>query len=185
MCRHEFLWEIEDIENSDISTLQEIIKDNNIGLTTHFKKLKAYYHGENIPENSLHFSIDFLSELLKEYYHKKVMVLVDDFDKPVISAIPSMIEKLCNKDTWEEAQNYLLEIAVKTTEIISPVVKGCTSRIVQVILTGIFNTIDKTSSACIIHEMSINNVSCFGFNDKNIEYIFDKLFKKRLVVNYW
>ena len=78
--------------------------------------------------------------------------------KPVISTIPTIIEKISDSKTLKESKNYLLQVAKNTTEIISPLVKnGYGKAESQVILTGIFNTLDKMPSSSVngVREIAI------------------------------
>ena len=203
----EFPLSDEKIESSDINSLQKIIKKYDIDLTMDLKQLKAYYNKEKIVEAPLHNSINFLVEKLRQYYNKKVFILVDEFDKPVISTIPSIIENLCNEETLEESRSYLLKIASITSRIISPLVKGdseignnsselenssseeessALSEKCKVILTGIYNTLYKEVSASLngMTDMGITdskiNVGYFGFDDEDLEYIFNRVFNREI-----
>ena len=203
----EFALSEEKIESSNIDDLQQIIEKYNINLTNDLKQLKAYYNGEKIVEASLHNSINFLVENLRQYYNKKVLILVDEFDKPIISTIPKIIKNLCNKKTLKESRSYLLEIASITSGIISPLAKGDSEignnsselenssseeeyytpgEKCQLILIGIYNTLYKEASASLggITEIgitdSIMNVHNFGFDNDDLEYIFNRVFNREI-----
>ena len=70
----------EDIENSNISSLNPRILHNNIDLYLTLKRLKAYYNTENIIEAPLIESASFLCKNLRENYDKKLLVLIDEYD---------------------------------------------------------------------------------------------------------
>ena len=197
----------EKIESLNINGLQETIEKYNINLTMDLKQLKAYYKKEKIVEAPLHNSINFLVEKLRQYYNKKVLILIDEFDKPVISTIPSIIKNLCNEETLEESRSYLLKIASITSGIISQLVKGdsevgnnsselenssseeessTSEEKCKVILTGIYNTLDKEVSASLngMKEIGIAgskmNARYFGFDDEDLEYTFNRVFNREI-----
>ena len=122
----------------------------NIFLDDSIKQLKAYYNGKNVAEATLCESINFLSKKLREYYNKTVIILIDKFDKPITSLISTIIGKICNLNTLRETKDYLLKVANTMCNIISPLIKSSPGeKECQVVLTGIFNILNKELSASV------------------------------------
>ena len=160
------------IFDSDSIKILEKAMDK-IKASTDLKKLKAYYNGERVEEAPLAQSIKFLSDLLKEYYGRKVFVLVDEFDKPVndILSRGNFLEKI------EEAK----KTAKIVSDIIAPCSKGISPSTKQIVLTGILNSEVQEGSSEINNlykegVMTGQLASYFGFNDEEVNWVLEQAF---------
>ena len=183
-----FIWSDENIENSDLRTLEDIIMDNCIDLDDDLKTFQAYCNGKITAEAPLHRSIIFLCQILYEHYGRKILILVDEFDKPVISLLPSFLEKLSNSEIEQQSQTYMIKVAKAATILISDILKGSSGIMSQVILTGIFNSLDKSLVNGVM-EIAITDsdhasTKYFGFDDKDIQTICDSVLKEGIGANF-
>ena len=177
-----------EIEKSDIEELENIIKIDNIDLPTDLRRFQAYFNGQIRAEAPLEESISFLCESLYKHYGKKILILVDEFDKPVISVLPSLMENITNSKASKQCQDFMIYVAKTATSLISAVIKGEEIEY-QVILTGIFNTLDKCLSSSVngVSEIPIavaqngeKVATYFGFDDADIQTICNLVLKDEI-----
>ena len=188
MINPAFKWSDEQIKNSDTTKLERIMKLNHLDFDANLKIFKAYHNGEIIAEAPLSKSIEFLCKILWKHYDRKIMILVDEFDKPVISILPSLLEKITkNHKTSKRCKNYFIKVANTAASLISDFIKASSNMVSQVILTGIFNTLDKSLSSSVngVREFAIVDMrekvtKYFGFDDEDIQTICDSVLKKEI-----
>ncbi len=56
-------------------------------------------------------SIEYLANLLYSFYNRDVYILVDEFDKPVLSLITSYIEAIENENKFKKIKDLLLNVS--------------------------------------------------------------------------
>ena len=155
-----------------------------IEIPIEIKNLYLYYTGDN---KNLLDSIGILSEFLDEYYkngdikNKKpiIYILVDEYDKPIHRFLKNII-KIQDKEEKIKEIKKLNKISTFITKIIGTKFKGKTL-IKNIILTGIFNTVDLEASTVLnsLKEknfMTGNFTEYFGFNSDEVkEQILNKI----------
>jgi rhodanese-related sulfurtransferase len=121
-------------------------------------------------------SISFLSELLYEYFGKKVYILVDEYDKPLHGLLKEMVF-----GGKQNNQKIIENVAKLVTRIVGGDAKGVVY-VEKFVLTGIMNTVDKETSATFngLKERNVMTgifTEYFGFNKQEIEeQILDVIF---------
>ena len=100
--------------------------------------------------NDLMESLLFLSNLLHDYYNKKVYRLVDEYDKPV--------NFLLEQEFTYQNRTLVEEVTLFITSTLSPCGKN-NNVVEKIILTGIFDTLKKEGNS------GFNNVNVYGITD--------------------
>ncbi len=177
----------EEIENSETELLESIVKKFNIYLHYDLKRFQAYFNGEIRKEAPLEDSISFLCKILYKFYNKEVLILVDDFDKPVISILRSFMESMTNFEASKKHRKLMKHVSKRTSNLISRNIKG-EAILFKVILTGIFNTlsyegklIDEIPTAVNYNGWIIPKY--YGFDDADIQTIFNLVLKEEIDTN--
>lgn len=113
---------------------------------TKFKKLAA---GE-VDEFDLKESILFLGQLMHEFHHQKVYVLVDEYDKP----FNYLLEKSLLTTNKEAAE----KISLLTTSLLSHCSKN-NDVVEKIFMTGIYDSLQKEGNS------GFNNLKVYGVTD--------------------
>ena len=106
--------------------------------------------GENPSTAAIQFSLKFLSLLLYQHHHRKVFILIDEYDKPVNYLLEQSLEG--------KGHPLLNTLAEFISSLISSVGKNNPYR-EKLVLTGIFDTLLKRGSS------AINDVASYGVAD--------------------
>lgn len=127
-----------------ISTLydeyKEILKDLDEFDTLFFKS----YITENTDRSSLENSLKFLTKILYNYYKEKVILLIDEYDSPIISAYEN--------GYYNEAINFFKGFygdVLKTNEYLH---MGVLTGIVRVAQAGIFSDLNNIENYTILNK---------------------------------
>jgi len=128
-------------------------KINNI-LTENENKIFNRFAGKESEEEELKTSLSFLTKLLYKYYNKKVVVLIDEYDSPIMTAY--------EKGYYIEMKDFLKAFygnVLKTNEYLQ---MGVLTGIIRVAQAGIFSDLNNF--------ISYNDYSqSFGLTEKEVE----------------
>ena len=121
-----------------------------------FRKLKSM--GSNLPE--LQGSIIMLMNMMKAYYNKPVILLIDEYDVPIAKASSNGYYK-----EMLEVMKTMLSTALKDNEILKfAVVTGCLKIAKESVFTGTNNFVSDTISSERYNEY-------YGFTQKDVDQI--------------
>ena len=121
-----------------------------------FRKLKSM--GSNLPE--LQGSIIMLMNMMKAYYNKPVILLIDEYDVPIAKASSNGYYK-----EMLEVMKTMLSTALKDNEALKfAVVTGCLKIAKESVFTGTNNFVSDTISSERYNEY-------FGFTQKDVDQI--------------
>ena len=121
-----------------------------------FRKLKSM--GSNLPE--LQGSIIMLMNMMKAYYNKPVILLIDEYDVPIAKASSNGYYK-----EMLEVMKAMLSTALKDNEALKfAVVTGCLKIVKESVFTGTNNFVSDTISSERYNEY-------YGFTQKDVDQI--------------
>ena len=121
-----------------------------------FRKLKSM--GSNLPE--LQGSIIMLMNMMKAYYNKPVILLIDEYDVPIAKASSNGYYK-----EMLEVMKAMLSTALKDNEALKfAVVTGCLKIAKESVFTGTNNFVSDTISSERYNEY-------YGFTQKDVDQI--------------
>ena len=132
-------------------------KINNI-LTENENKIFNRFAGKESEEEELKTSLSFLTKLLYKYYNQKVVVLIDEYDSPIMTAY--------EKGYYIEMKDFLKAFygnVLKTNEYLQ---MGILTGIIRVAQAGIFSDLNN-----FISYTTLNNdySQSFGLTEKEVE----------------
>ncbi|MFR8990059.1 MAG: AAA family ATPase [Fusobacterium sp.] len=132
-------------------------KINNI-LTENENKIFNRFAGKESEEEELKTSLSFLTKLLYKYYNQKVVVLIDEYDSPIMTAY--------EKGYYTEMKDFLKAFygnVLKTNEYLQ---MGVLTGIIRVAQAGIFSDLNN-----FISYTTLNNdySQSFGLTEKEVE----------------
>ena len=132
-------------------------KINNI-LTENENKIFNRFAGKESEEEELKTSLSFLTKLLYKYYNQKVVVLIDEYDSPIMTAY--------EKGYYIEMKDFLKAFygnVLKTNEYLQ---MGVLTGIIRVAQAGIFSDLNN-----FISYTTLNNdySQSFGLTEKEVE----------------
>nr|WP_317280421.1 AAA family ATPase [uncultured Fusobacterium sp.] len=132
-------------------------KINNI-LTENENKIFNRFAGKESEEEELKTSLSFLTKLLYKYYNQKVVVLIDEYDSPIMTAY--------EKGYYIEMKDFLKAFygnVLKTNEYLQ---MGVLTGIIRVAQAGIFSDLNN-----FISYTTLNNdySQRFGLTEKEVE----------------
>ncbi|WP_275086206.1 AAA family ATPase, partial [Massilimicrobiota timonensis] len=112
----------------------------------------------NININELHMSLKDISSILFNYYHQKVIILIDEYDVPLQSAY--------HHGYYDEMVDFIRSVfssALKTNDALERgVLTGCLRISKESIFTGLNNFTVRTI-------MDVEASDCFGFTQEEID----------------
>ena len=135
-----------------------------------FRKLKSM--GSNLPE--LQGSIIMLMNMMKAYYNKPVILLIDEYDVPIAKASSNGYYK-----EMLEVMKAMLSTALKDNEALKfAVVTGCLKIAKESVFTGTNNFVSDTISSERYNEY-------YGFTQKDVDQILqDAQIEENLTYDY-
>lgn len=127
-------------------------------LTENENKIFNRFAGKESEEEELKTSLSFLTKLLYKYYNQKVVVLMDEYDSPIMTAY--------EKDYYTEMKDFLKAFygnVLKTNEYLQ---MGVLTGIIRVAQAGIFSDLNN-----FISYTTLNNdySQSFGLTEKEVE----------------
>ncbi len=151
---------LEEIQGKLKTAISDLYKEHkylldSIKLDQNEKRDFQKYIEQNYQNILVESGIKFLMGLLHKHYGKRVYVLVDEYDKPV----NSLLEIALGQEQTPDQNNLVKEVTRFISQALCSPVSKTNSHLEKLILTGIFDTLQKESgSGC-------NNVSVYGISD--------------------
>ena len=145
-----------------ISTLYDEYKDILPSLDE-FDSLKfKKYLIEQVEKSSLESSLLFLTKILYKYYNQKVIVLIDEYDSPIISAY--------EKRYYNEMRDFLRAFYGDVLKTNNYLKMGILTGIIRVAQAGIFSDLNNFTNYTILN----NEYSdCFGLVESEVKAMLD------------
>ena len=145
-----------------ISTLYDEYKDI-LSSLDEFDSLKfKKYLIEQVDKSSLESSLLFLTKILYKYYNQKVIVLIDEYDSPIISAY--------EKKYYNEMRDFLRAFYGDVLKTNNYLKMGILTGIIRVAQAGIFSDLNNFTNYTILN----NEYSdCFGLVESEVKAMLD------------
>ncbi|MBM6691196.1 AAA family ATPase [Fusobacterium mortiferum] len=145
-----------------ISTLYDEYKDI-LPYLDEFDSLKfKKYLIEQVDKSSLESSLLFLTKILYKYYNQKVIVLIDEYDSPIISAY--------EKRYYNEMRDFLRAFYGDVLKTNNYLKMGILTGIIRVAQAGIFSDLNNFTNYTILN----NEYSdCFGLVESEVKAMLD------------
>ena len=132
-------------------------------------------------------SLTFLVELTHDHFKKKVIILIDEVDFPILNFIEQNIESFNENFPKSEIRQNLLKISNLLGDLISPLVKPgrkmFSDKIELVLVTGITDSLVRMESSPLnmIKTFTITDSSFqefYGATDEDIKELMQRIFKE-------
>ena len=124
-------------------------------------KFKKYLI-EQVDKSSLESSLLFLTKILYKYYNQKVIVLIDEYDSPIISAY--------EKRYYNEMRDFLRAFYGDVLKTNNYLKMGILTGIIRVAQAGIFSDLNNFTNYTILN----NEYSdCFGLVESEVKAMLD------------
>lgn len=124
-------------------------------------KFKKYLI-EQVDKSSLESSLLFLTKILYKYYNQKVIVLIDEYDSPIISAY--------EKKYYNEMRDFLRAFYGDVLKTNNYLKMGILTGIIRVAQAGIFSDLNNFTNYTILN----NEYSdCFGLVESEVKAMLD------------
>ena len=136
------------------SEYQYILKELNKNDTDKFKKVLR----EEANLSNLGTTLKFLTKILYEKYNKKVVVLIDEYDSPLVSAYIN--------GYYEKAKNFFKTFYSTVLKDNTYLQMGVMTGIIRVIKAGIFSDLNNLSTYTILSD---DYTDSYGLTEKEVE----------------
>ena len=140
---HKYL--IKELDEFDLSILKKIIN-------------------KEVELEGLKSSLKFLTKILYEKYNKKVVVLIDEYDAPLVSAY--------HNKYYEKAKNFFKTFYSSVLKDNPYLQMGVMTGIIRVIKAGIFSDLNNLNTYTILSDFYPN---CYGLTEEEV---------KKALINY-
>ena len=134
---HKYL--IKELDEFDLSILKKIIN-------------------KEVELEGLKSSLKFLTKILYEKYNKKVVVLIDEYDAPLVSAY--------HNKYYEKAKNFFKTFYSSVLKDNTYLQMGIMTGIIRVIKAGIFSDLNNLSTYTILSDFYPN---CYGLTEEEVK----------------
>ena len=134
---HKYL--IKELDEFDLSILKKIINKE-----VELEELKS--------------SLKFLTKILYEKYNKKVVVLIDEYDAPLVSAY--------HNKYYEKAKNFFKTFYSSVLKDNPYLQMGVMTGIIRVIKAGIFSDLNNLNTYTILSDFYLN---CYGLTEEEVK----------------
>ena len=134
---HKYL--IKELDEFDLSILKKIIN-------------------KEVELEGLKFSLKFLTKILYEKYNKKVVVLIDEYDAPLVSAY--------HNKYYEKAKNFFKTFYSSVLKDNPYLQMGVMTGIIRVIKAGIFSDLNNLNTYTILSDFYPN---CYGLTEEEVK----------------
>ena len=134
---HKYL--IKELDEFDLSILKKIIN-------------------KEVELEGLKSSLKFLTKILYEKYNKKVVVLIDEYDAPLVSAY--------HNKYYEKAKNFFKTFYSSVLKDNPYLQMGVMTGIIRVIKAGIFSDLNNLSTYTILSDFYPN---CYGLTEEEVK----------------
>ena len=131
-------------------------------LTENENKIFNKFAGKESDEEELKTALSFLTSLLYKYYNQKVIVLIDEYDSPIISAY--------EKRYYNEMRDFLRAFYGDVLKTNNYLKMGILTGIIRVAQAGIFSDLNNFTNYTILN----NEYSdCFGLVESEVKAMLD------------
>ena len=131
-------------------------------LTENENKIFNKFAGKESDEEELKTALSFLTSLLYKYYNQKVIVLIDEYDSPIISAY--------EKRYYNEMRDFLRAFYGDVLKTNNYLKMGILTGIIRVAQAGIFSDLNNFTNYTILN----NEYSdCFGLVESEVKVMLD------------
>ena len=134
---HKYL--IKELDEFDLSILKKIIN-------------------KEVELEGLKSSLKFLTKILYEKYNKKVVVLIDEYDAPLVSAY--------HNKYYEKAKNFFKTFYSSVLKDNPYLQMGVMTGIIRVIKAGIFSDLNNLNTYTILSDFYLN---CYGLTEEEVK----------------
>ena len=134
---HKYL--IKELDEFDLSILKKIIN-------------------KEVELEGLKSSLKFLTKILYEKYNKKVVVLIDEYDAPLVSAY--------HNKYYEKAKNFFKTFYSSVLKDNTYLQMGIMTGIIRVIKAGIFSDLNNLNTYTILSDFYPN---CYGLTEEEVK----------------
>ena len=122
------------------------------------KALFENYINKNAKIESLKDTLKFLTRILYEKYNKKVVVLIDEYDAPLVSAY--------HNKYYEKAKDFFKTFYSSVLKDNAYLQMGVMTGIIRVIKAGIFSDLNNLSTYTILSDFYPN---CYGLTEEEVK----------------
>jgi len=122
------------------------------------KDLFESYINKNAKTESLKDTLKFLTRILYEKYNKKVVVLIDEYDAPLVSAY--------HNKYYEKAKNFFKTFYSSVLKDNPYLQMGVMTGIIRVIKAGIFSDLNNLNTYTILSDFYPN---CYGLTEEEVK----------------
>ena len=122
------------------------------------KALFENYINKNAKIESLKDTLKFLTRILYEKYNKKVVVLIDEYDAPLVSAY--------HNKYYENAKDFFKTFYSSVLKDNTYLQMGIMTGIIRVIKAGIFSDLNNLSTYTILSDFYPN---CYGLTEEEVK----------------
>ena len=134
---HKYL--IKELDEFDLSILKKIIN-------------------KEVELEGLKSSLKFLTKILYEKYNKKVVVLIDEYDAPLVSAY--------HNKYYEKAKDFFKTFYSSVLKDNAYLQMGVMTGIIRVIKAGIFSDLNNLNTYTILSDFYLN---CYGLTEEEVK----------------
>ena len=122
------------------------------------KDLFESYINKNVKTESLKDTLKFLTRILYEKYNKKVVVLIDEYDAPLVSAY--------HNKYYEKAKDFFKTFYSSVLKDNVYLQMGVMTGIIRVIKAGIFSDLNNLNTYTILSDFYPN---CYGLTEEEVK----------------
>ena len=122
------------------------------------KDLFESYINKNAKTESLKDTLKFLTRILYEKYNKKVVVLIDEYDAPLVSAY--------HNKYYEKAKDFFKTFYSSVLKDNVYLQMGVMTGIIRVIKAGIFSDLNNLNTYTILSDFYLN---CYGLTEEEVK----------------
>ena len=122
------------------------------------KDLFESYINKNAKTESLKDTLKFLTKILYEKYNKKVVVLIDEYDAPLVSAY--------HNKYYEKAKDFFKTFYSSVLKDNPYLQMGVMTGIIRVIKAGIFSDLNNLNTYTILSDFYPN---CYGLTEEEVK----------------
>ena len=131
-------------------------------LTENENKIFNKFAGKESDEEELKTALSFLTSLLYKYYNQKVIVLIDEYDSPIISAY--------EKRYYNEMRDFLRAFYGDVLKTNNYLKMGILTGIIRVAQAGIFSDLNNFTNYTILNN---EYRDCFGLVESEVKAMLD------------
>ena len=119
------------------------------------KEFKKYLEG--MSDTEAVYSLNFLSSMLEKYYHKKVLIFLDEYDTP--------LQEAWTFGYWDEMVQFIRMLFNNTFKTNLSLDRGLMTGITRISKESIFSDLNNLT---VVTTTSEEYATCFGFTEKEV-----------------